>query len=725
MKKINALFLPLACVTALACLSSCEGEKQPELEFDQHIFYEGNIHDLSSTDLDTYMVENGACDYRIFISENASDTIKIARDEFIYFFNKATNISLSWTTDNGLEHSADQKIISIGDTSLFRTSGLEIDKLELGNDGLIIETVDNNIYLIGGSDYGSLYSVYDFMKICFNYEQYTHKTYDIDTNVRNLKLKDFSVKNIPDIPMRCHSYGFMGVSANDYDQKMFGYRMREDRIRNDHRMNIHMYNYADDADFLADFGDKPESERCFEDLTPEHQAAAVQKYSKSGAKKSTNSDTVVNYVNNFEKHPKWFSDNSKGGSAGTDNGNQLCYTCHGDQDEYNALVKYVAEKFEMSMRLYTPEKYPTLNCLLLMMEDNFNTCNCASCLEASQRYGAESGAVIVFMNKVAEKVVEWQDRPENAQYKREDLRLNFNAYNAFESAPTHYDEEQGKYVPNHEDVVMNEHLGVYFAEINNLDNQKTFFDEINVSGKAMFDGWAAISPWLEFWVYETNFSSALYFYDSFAFTTQKFFNYIAASNVKMIFSQGIDTDGHCGWTGICWNQLKAYLNSKLTWDSTLDEGKLVEQWFKGVYKEAAPSMRKLFNTMRSYYGFLLSENESMNALRSIYFNYSKHPELYPLATLQSFISIVDEALTHIEKYKVSPETYSAIANEIEAQAIFPLYVIMENFYNDLTPEDKVYYSTRILNAISNLNIESCVTKESGESILASVQAKLK
>ena len=477
MKTRKYLLLTAALTTIAGSLVGCKNTSSttiPDVPEDTHVnknelYFEGT-HNLNANDKDGYIVKNGQTEYQLVISENASQTIKMARDEFNYLFKIATGCELRVIFDTELTHSPNQKYISLGDNNLFKSSGIEIDKLALGNDGIRIVTKDNNIYIIGGKDSGTLYGVYDFMEMNFHYEQFSNEIMNIDKGVNDVKMKDYDVTDIPDIPMRCHSYGFMGKGNTDYDKKMYGYRLREDRVRNDHRMNI-----------FKVLGD-----------------------SKSECKKSTNSNTVINYDLYHGEHPKWFSVNC------SSSGYQWCYTAQGDEEELNALINEVALKVEFSMTVYDPVNYPDLNVALIMMEDNFNTCTCPACQAAKAKYGADSGAVVVFMNRVAEIVEEWQNKEENAQYKRDDLKICFNAYNAFENSPTHWDEAKGAYVPNHEDVIMNDRVGVYFAEINNLDNQLSFFSKDNEPGKAMFDGWAALTKWLELWVYETNFANALW-----------------------------------------------------------------------------------------------------------------------------------------------------------------------------------------------------------------------
>lgn len=52
----------------------------------------------------------------------------------------------------------------------------------------------------------------------------------------------------------------------------------------------------------------------------------------------------------------------------------------------------------------------------LGIEDNIPTCGCDSCLAVKKAHSnADSAAVLMFVNRVGEKVMEWMNKPENAQ----------------------------------------------------------------------------------------------------------------------------------------------------------------------------------------------------------------------------------------------------------------------------------------------------------------------
>ena len=89
-------------------------------------------------------------------------------------FKRATNIEIASVRDDSgdpILTDDNAKRISIGETSLITSMTQEeqlafgYDKSILGSDGVRIITKNNTVYILGGSFYGVLYSVYDFMTI--------------------------------------------------------------------------------------------------------------------------------------------------------------------------------------------------------------------------------------------------------------------------------------------------------------------------------------------------------------------------------------------------------------------------------------------------------------------------------------------------------------------------------------------------------------------------------
>lgn len=668
-KMVRGTFRLLATVMASLAftltLTQCKAKKDPETEQ----AFQGT-HSFEYTVSNTDLMKNGATDYTVVIPDAASDLIKTAAREFQYLFGIATGVTIKMQSDANLAHTSSGKYISIGETSLLASSGLTIDKQELGADGVRIVTKDNTVYLVGGSDYGSLYAVYDFMQLAFHYEQYFSDCMEIDKNVKDLKLYNFDVKDIPDIALRPINYGFLKTGSDDYDKSMFGYRLRMAKERGEYFMPI------------------------FSDYK-----------TTSSSAKSTNTNTYLPYNTYYESHPDWFSTNCINGEY------QLCYTAHGNASELQLMVEECAKKIEFSMQHFTPEKYPDMNVVTLTMEDNFQTCSCEECLRLASEdyYGTESGAVVVFMNKVGELVEEWQNRPENAAYKRENFKLIFFAYNSFENPPVKQN-DKGEYVPVDEAVVCRENVGVYLAICNNIEYQKSFFEEINRLGREQLEGWSAITDFLYFWTYETNFRYYMYFYDSFDFFNGEAYRYIASFKPAMFFAQGQEASGDSGTT---WNNLKAYLNAKLSWDSTLDTNQLIDKWFNAMYREAAQEMKAYFYAMRLYNASLL-ESKNLYKVRSNYTEIAKR-QYWNLATLEAWVEACDNAKLSVEKYKTkNPDLYQSICNHIETEAVSPIYTILTLHKNQISSTRKAELTDRILQDVTDLGMEKKrITEHSG------------
>lgn len=164
---------------------------------------ENENHRFSYKETNEYLIKNGTTEYKIVIpSENVSAELNIARDELVRLFKEATGVTLETVSDEGKSHDANGKYISLGDTSLYKSSGLNVDTKTLKKDGARILTKDKTIYFIGKTDTGVINGVYDFLNMHFNFETYFKDTYTLTTGVTELKFMNYDVVDIPDIEYR-------------------------------------------------------------------------------------------------------------------------------------------------------------------------------------------------------------------------------------------------------------------------------------------------------------------------------------------------------------------------------------------------------------------------------------------------------------------------------------------------------------------------------------------
>ena len=184
-KTFIALLLAGVCTFLVSCKNPDNGSVRPSDDggvFDPDAkitvkdTYDGT-HDFTAPDTDMPFVTNGSCDYTIVVPETRGAQINMAKNELVQFFAEATGITLpavadSEFTDNGKGY------ISLGETSLLAESGVTVDHKKLTEDGVRIVTEGKNIYLVGGGDYGTLYAVYDFLEIYFDFDVYYKDCYE-------------------------------------------------------------------------------------------------------------------------------------------------------------------------------------------------------------------------------------------------------------------------------------------------------------------------------------------------------------------------------------------------------------------------------------------------------------------------------------------------------------------------------------------------------------------
>lgn len=659
MKKIIASILSVAFLTTtfVSCNQAATVQKEEETAL-----YQGT-HIYQVQDTAQSLVSNGETDYRLVVPLAKTSEMEMAQSEFCYFFKEATGIDVTVVPDKDLQAESG-KYISLGDTSLFAQSGITCDKAELKADGFQIVTKDDDVYLLGGSDKGVLYAVYGFMEVYFHYEQYFIDCFEIDRNVKNKAFKSMSVKDIPDIEHRI--VGYVGISSlytsKDYQERMVGHRLRFARTVTDAMIPIY---------------------KKFDDKT-------------SGTGYYHNTDEYI-HPDDYKDHEEWFSDKCEGKL------NQLCYTAHGDEEEFNLMVAECAKKVINSLKIHTPKTDPQRNIVTITMEDNYNTCACKACLDLTTKYGTESGAVIIFVNAMNKMVREWMNQPENAEYKRDNLKIIFFAYNSLTKAPAKYNEKKGVYEPIDEKVALDEGVGVWLAPIE-IDYQQSLYAEINRRERENIDAWSDLSNKDMFvWSYSTNFNHLMYQYDCADFYKDAY-GYFAQAGATWIFNQGQTYQYGKATTG--WHNLKVYLDSKLGWNSSLKMEDLMDDWFDAMFKEAAPTMKNLYYEMRSYQRGLAKEN-NFYILNSIFVDIEKEPAWWPLQTMLSWMEKADSAKKEIAAYQTTnPQLYQMLCDHIDAEWLSPAYATLKYHKDRLNPSTKTAVTERFIEYVERMGMSN-------------------
>lgn len=674
MKKITKIIsVCLSTLLSVSCLMSCKPQPTPNQSEEVSTQRDVNrktfngTHILTATERTDYLVAEGKTDYVIVIPQTQDKYVQLAVTELQTLFEQATGIMLPYVVESeeGFTHSNTAKYISIGNTKMFASSGVTMDMETLKSQGVRIATKDNTIYINGGADGGVLWGVYDLLQILLNFEMFYEDCWYIDENVKNLKMRNFDVVDVPDVETRMRFWGYLKDNKNNCAY----------RFRMPYELNSDIMPLGDVAN-----GEKP-----------------------SGI----HNTNVIFSKKNPDYDPDW----------GSDNGPQLCYTAHGNQESYDNMVELGARIVEEGLMRYTPQQFPLYNQATITMTDDFQKCTCNACSEAKEKYGADSGAIIVFLNKIMEKVKAWMELPENATYKRENFRLYFFAYQCYIEAPVVYDEGAQKWVEKHPDCVMRDDVGVFLATMPGVHYVSNMYeDEVNDIARLNIEQWYDIANHIYLWTYNVNFNSYVTYSGHTVFDND-FYQFMASGPVSTWGNQGAYFS-HAS----AFNHIKPYLDYKLMWDSSLDVTALINRYFEVMYGEAAQVMKEIMMQMEAHNLQILEDLDIMDQIWKSYFYDVDNKEFWPIQLVKDYEAKFDLARQIIkEKYEaVDPERCALLISHIDTEyvgvAFYYLYLYKDEpgdleLYNKIStyfktelrklPLEKFYVKGMYLDAFAN------------------------
>lgn len=654
MKKFRTLIALLLVMLQLFTFAACDNGNGGDGSFE---VYDDNLglYDLSScvhnydvTDSNIDLIANGKSDYVIVYPDNqkTNSSMSIATSELKTLIKEATGIELPIKSD--AVHAGSDKIISVGQTSQAKSQPDIISKVNkaLDTQGYVIETKGNSVYILGNSSDGAKNGVYEFLKWQFQFETYSWDEWYILHNVKNMKLKNFHVYDIPDFMSRTPANG----EVNGYQNaNNFMHRMRANGCSD-------LFNTVDGNAWCDSY---------LRLITPAE----------------------------YPDHPEWFSNT------------QICLEGQGVPGSRDALVEAVYQ--ETVERL---AKDPTKDWTAWIHMDGGKWCECDVCTKDWDKYdkGSQSAAwasVIRFANDVARKIKVWNE--ENCPERN--IKLWVQNYGKVRFAPVKVDanknpilDANGNYQPYSEDLILEDNIGVVFCHV----GESTFHGmshELNGYGKEpQLDRLKACmkEPLIYYWTYSAHFQDYVmpcHIVDSRA---DYYRYYKQEGGVAML-----DMAQHDNAVSPDWGALESYVSSKLCWNVKLDTNQLVENFMRNYYKDAYSVMKKFYDDYRSFMTYLAEEKGYIGSVNGI--GAFKIKELFPYTRVQTFLAYVDEALEVIEPLKISdPELYEKLELRISKESITWRYIDFL-FYAGRYQQDKLnFLQQTFLNDCARMGISA-------------------
>lgn len=612
---------------------------------------EGTTHIFNVSDTDGFLAQGGKSEYAVVISQEAGSNVQTAAKDFVNFFLEATEIYLPTVYAEDAAYNQDAKYIVIGSNAVSQKAGVQADAALLGEHGFHIQTLGNSLFVFGTTELAAQYGTYELLTQLFNFDVFASNCYYIDKDLKQVALKNYDITDVPDIPIRMDNYQFIKTDITT-----------RDRLR-----------LVTGGLLMIPVGGKT-VHNSPEYLMPE----------------------------DYPDHPGWFSTTGK----------NLCYTARGDADELKIMQQTVAE-----IMIDHFKQYPDRNIISMTQEDNTRIiCECDACVSTTSHYnGAESAAIVIFMNGVAQIVEDYFESEEGKPYAR-DFTILFFAYNVTNKPPVYYDEQTDTFTPVDEKVLLNEHVVPYYAATIG-DYTKDFYDQESDNKELAqnFRGWASLSEKMYLWMYSTNFNHYLTPYNTFD-STQATYKFAVENGTDYIVDQGQSNQTGAS-TG--WSWLKIYLYSKLTWNVDQDINVLIDRFMENYFGPAADIMKDVFYEWKAFANYQ-SDVLGYSGSRSINYDVLQ-PELWDRQILTNWVSRMTEAMEVVESIKNEDYAkYSMYIKNIAIERIAYNYLLMELYQPYMTAEDVELAKQQLYHDQSLANI--LLLWEQGPTVYATLQS---
>lgn len=444
----------------------------------------------SCTKKEIAVVKNGVSGFSIIIPENAGEKEKLAAAELKKYLERLTGAHLRILTDKAPEKESE---FNIGKTNRYFSSGLDDVTAGLRNDGFIIRSEGNRIFIAGKSETGTLYGVYTLLDDYFGCRK-------LSAEVTLIPLKHDLILEPLDKTFE---------PAFDYRELHMPDPRKDELYRNWHKLKL-----KEGPDEWGMFV------HTFDDLVP------PEKY--------------------FASHPEYFSHlNVKRIPDG-----QLCLS---NTEVFDIVVEGLKERMaEKPEALYWS----------VSQNDTYKPCECDECKKLYQQYGGYSGAMIWFVNKVAEQF------PGKV--------ISTLAYQYTRQAPT--------------GIKPADNVNIMLCSIECNRSRPLANDSLSASFRKDMEDWCNLTDNIFMWDYVVQFRNLISPFPNLRVLKPNI-QYFRDKGIKMMFQQG------SGGLISEFYELRQYLIARLLWDPDADADVLMDDFVYSYYGSAGDFIMQYINLM--------------------------------------------------------------------------------------------------------------------------------
>ena len=452
-----------------------------------------------------------------------------------------------------------------------------------------------------------------------------------------------------------------------------------------------------------------------------------------------NSFDYLPYETYKHTHRKWYSDVQTNLVHGGTGIGQLCYSAHGDKEEYDAMLQTAFEGVKQTLI-----EQPDRAALTFTREDHQGHCECDTCKAVMNEFnGSHAALYMFFVNDLDTLIQEWlaEEAEKNGTEKR-DVTVLFFAYSQTASAPvfgengnytvpsTRVDEldDGTKYnyvLDSNEDIVelpynktyenglkCNENVGVFYAPID-AAFAESFYHKENKRAKETFEKWSLLSNRLYCWIYDTMFTDYLVPYNSFDAIPETI-RFLKDVGGQFLFNQAQGENVSCTGFG----SIKTFLNYELPRDVNQDTGEMMDRFFANYFRDAAKPMREYYEMMVAYMEQL--QEDYPNIFHTGRRQDTDQPEYWDYETLCGWLELCEDAKLAVAKYKTTNyDLYQTLMKHITIETIFPRWMICQYYDGYYNPNELQEMRTLFANDCTVLGIGNYSEAEKIAPIFAS------
>ncbi len=193
--KTKWISLGLAGMFALSGLAAC-GENGE----DSQSGVGGGLSEQTFAETGINIIENGSSEYKIVIPASYDKYLLSASNELKEFLYESSGVMLETIEDTDLTYDETDKYISLGNTTLFQQSGLEITE-DMRETGYYMQTEGNLLLINAKYSFGTLCATYDLLSYLIDFEVYAaDEIYYVEKDT--VPMLDFDLKYIPTLDIR-------------------------------------------------------------------------------------------------------------------------------------------------------------------------------------------------------------------------------------------------------------------------------------------------------------------------------------------------------------------------------------------------------------------------------------------------------------------------------------------------------------------------------------------